>query len=86
MKHLSPAVVGHTFSLETTYGVPTVAVHMQQFARLADSSTRVRGVPRLRSAFVPGTLADRTADELRAFVEGDDPVSGRPFMEGVMAH
>jgi hypothetical protein len=58
---------------------------MQQFARLADSATRVRGVPRLRSAFVPGTLADRTCDELRAFVEGDDPISGRPFMEGVVA-
>jgi hypothetical protein len=58
---------------------------MQQFARLAESATRVRGVPRLRSAFVPGTLADRTTDELRAFVEGDDPVTGRPFMEGVIA-
>src|SRR5689334_8178564 len=58
---------------------------MQQFARLADSSTRVRGVRHLRSAYVPGTLADRTRDELRAFVEGDDPVTGRPFMEGVVA-
>jgi hypothetical protein len=58
---------------------------MQQFERLAASATRVRGVPRLRSAYVPGTLADRTPDELRAFVEGDDPVSGRPFMEGVIA-
>jgi hypothetical protein len=58
---------------------------MKQFARLADSSTRVRGVRHLRSAYVPGTLADRTRDELRAFVEGDDPVSGRPFMEGVVA-
>jgi hypothetical protein len=58
---------------------------MQQFARLAESATRVRGVPRLRSAYVPGTLADRTQAELRAFVEGDDPVTGRPFMEGVIA-
>jgi hypothetical protein len=58
---------------------------MQQFARLADSSTRVRGVQRLRSAYVPGTLAGRTRDELRAFVEGDDPVTGRPFMEGMIA-
>ena len=40
---------------------------------------------RLRRAFVPGTLADRTTAELRAFVEGDDPVTGRPFMEGVVA-
>ena len=58
---------------------------MQQFQRLADSATRVHGVKRLRSAYVPGTLADRSPAELRAFVEGDDPVTGRPFMEGVVA-
>ena len=58
---------------------------MQQFHRVADSATRVLGVRRLRRAFVPGTLVDRTTSELRAFVEGDDPVSGRPFMEGVIA-
>ncbi len=65
--------------------MPTVSVQMQQFRRLADSATRVRGVTRLRRAFVPGTLADRTTAELRSFVEGDDPVTGRPFMEGVIA-
>jgi hypothetical protein len=65
--------------------VPTVGIQMQQFRRLADSATRVHGVRRLRRAFVPGTLADRTPSELRAWVEGDDPVTGRPFMEGVLA-
>jgi len=58
---------------------------MSVFARLAESDARVRGVSRMRRAFVPGTLADRSATELRAFIEGDDPVSGRPFMEGVLA-
>jgi hypothetical protein len=57
---------------------------MRQFARLADSATVVHGVRRLRRAFVPATLADRTTAELRAFVDGDDPVSGRPFMAGVI--
>jgi len=65
--------------------VPTVGIQMQQFRRVADSATVVRGVRRLRRAFVPGTLADRTTAELRAFVNGDDPVTGRPFMEGVVA-
>src|ERR1051326_6892834 len=55
---------------------------MQQFQRLADSATRVRGVKRLRRAFVPGTLADRTTAELRDWVEGDDPVTGRPVRGG----
>jgi hypothetical protein len=58
---------------------------MSVFARLAESDARVRGVSRMRRAFVPGTLADRTPAELRAFVDGDDPVTGRPFMEGVLA-
>jgi hypothetical protein len=57
---------------------------MRVFERLADSATHVRGVRRLRRAFVPGTLADRSPSELRAFIEGDDPVTGRPFMEGVI--
>src|SRR5437870_5052845 len=58
---------------------------MQQFARLADSATHVHGVHRLRRAFVPTTLADRSPAELRAFVDGDDPLTGRPFMDGVIS-
>ena len=65
--------------------MPTVGIQMHAFQRLADSATRVRGVRRLRRAFVPATLADRSPSELRAFVEGDDPVTGSPFMEGVVA-
>jgi hypothetical protein len=66
------------------YRVPTVGIQMHVFERLVDSATRVRGVKRLRQGFVPGTLADRSPAELRAFIEGDDPVTHRPFMEGVI--
>jgi hypothetical protein len=70
--------------LETEYGVPTVAVHSDAFARLVDSVLRVNGTPRARRAFVPTPVMEKTPAELRAYVEGDDPVRGRPFMAEVL--
>lgn len=53
---------------------------MQSFRRLAESATRVRGVSELRRAFIPGSV-DKSPDELRAYIEGEDPVAGRPFIQ-----
>ncbi len=60
-------------------GVPTVALHTDVFARLARSVARVNGMPTMRQAFVPQPLVGRTAGELRASIEGPDPMHGRPF-------
>ena len=38
-------------------------------------------MPTARQAFVPQPLVGRTATQLRAYVEGTDPVSKRPFMQ-----
>jgi hypothetical protein len=70
--------------LETGYGVPAVAVHADAFARLVDSVVRVNGMPRARRAYVPTPVMGKTPAELRSYVEGDDPVRGRPFMAEVM--
>jgi hypothetical protein len=70
--------------LEVLYGVPAVAVHADAFARLVDSVARVSGMPRARRAFVPTPVLNQTPDELRAYIEGDDPVRGRPFMAEVI--
>jgi len=59
-------------------------VHADAFARLVDSVLRVNGVPRARRAFVPTPVMGRTPEELRGYVEGDDPVRGRPFMDVVL--
>ena len=64
--------------------MPTVAVHTHVFARIARATALANGVPRLRQAFVPQPVVDRSADDLRAYIEGADPVSGRPFMQGVL--
>jgi hypothetical protein len=61
-----------------------VAVHTHVFARLARSVARANGMPTTRQAFVPQPVVGRSPDELRAYVEGDDPVNGGAFMQGVI--
>jgi hypothetical protein len=80
----APEVSGHTMALEVEYGVPSVAVHADAFARLVDSVARVNGMPRARRAFVPTPVLDKTPGELRGYIEGPDPVRGRPFMAEVV--
>lgn len=65
-------------------GVPTVAVHTHVFARLARATALANGMPRTRQAFVPQPIVDRSPAELRAYIEGIDPVSRRPFMQEVI--
>jgi hypothetical protein len=70
--------------LENEYGIPAVGVHADAFARLVDSVLRVNGMPKARRAFVPTPVMERTPAELRAYIEGDDPVRKRPFMAEVL--
>jgi hypothetical protein len=42
------------------------------------------GMPRLRQAYVPQPVVDRSAADLRAYIEGQDPISRRPFMQEVL--
>jgi hypothetical protein len=64
--------------------VPTVAVHTEKFARLARSVALANGMPTQRQAFVPQPVVDRSPADLRAYIEGIDPVSDRPFMQEVI--
>jgi hypothetical protein len=41
-------------------------------------------MPTARQAYVPQPLVGRTPGELRAYIEGTDPVSTRPFMQEVI--
>src|SRR6186713_3381032 len=42
------------------------------------------GMSSLRQAYVPQPVVDRSPADLRAYIEGRDPVSGRPFMQEVL--
>src|SRR5439155_1516256 len=71
-------------TLETKYGVPTVAVHTDKFDRVVRSVAQVNGMPGLRQVFVPQPIMGKTPAELRAYVDGTDPITGRPVMQEVL--
>ncbi len=70
-------------SLEES-GVPTVAVHTDAFARLAQSVAYANGMPTTRQTYVPQPIVDKSPADLRTYVEGEDPISNRPFMQEVI--
>jgi hypothetical protein len=81
----SPAVATHAITLETKYAVPTVALHTDKFDRVVQSVTKMAGLPQAARAFVPQPVMGKTAAELKAYVEGKDPISGRPVMQEIIA-
>jgi len=70
-------------AMESEFGIPTVALHVQVFARLVESVARAQGMPHARQAFVPVPMFNQPPAVLRGYVEGDDPVQGGPFMQRV---
>jgi len=68
----SPAVATHAITLETRYGVPTVAIHTDKFDRVVTSVTRMAGLPDARRAFVPMPVMGKTTEELKAYVHGKE--------------
>ena len=81
----APGVATHAITLETRYGVPTVAIHTDKFDRVVASVTKMAGLPEARRAFVPQPVMGKSADELKAYVYGKDPLTGIPVMQEVIA-
>jgi hypothetical protein len=65
-------------------GVPTISVHTHTFARLVGSVARANGMPTVRQCFVPQPVVGKSPAELRGYIEGDDPITRRPFLQGVL--
>ena len=80
----APAVATHAITIDTRYGVPTVALHTEKFDKVVRSVTRTQGLPEAPRAFVPQPVMGKSAAELAAYVEGNDPVTGRPVMQEVI--
>ena len=59
-------------------------MHTHVFQRLCKATALSMGMPRLRQAYVPQPVVDRSAADLRAYIEGQDPVSKQPFMQEVL--
>ncbi len=71
-------------TIEARYGVPTVAFHTDKFDRVVRSVAAVNGMPGLRQVFVPQPVVGKTSAELRAYVDGVDPLTGRSVMQEVI--
>lgn len=75
--------MGFSLELEKA-GIPTIPVSTHAFARLAKATTLAAGMPTVRNAFVPQPVVGLSPGELRAYIEGIDPVAKKPFMEVVL--
>jgi hypothetical protein len=71
-------------SIDNKFQVPTVAIHTDIFLRVTKSVVRVNGMPKMRMAYVPQPVMGKSAAELRAYIDGNDPTTGRPFMQEVV--
>src|SRR6266853_6971486 len=71
-------------TIDHKYGVPTVAFHTQPFERVVRSVTQLNGMPRMRQVFVPQPVMGKTPQQLRAYIDGTDPITGRPVMQEVI--
>src|ERR671918_1838366 len=71
-------------TIDSKYGVPTVALHTHVFEKVVETVTRIHGMPEARYAFVPQPVMGKTAEQLRAYVDGKDPLSGRPVMQEII--
>ena len=74
----------HAIALDSKYRVPTVAIHTNVFEKAVQSVTRMHGMPEARYSFVPQPVMGKTAHQLRAYVDGRNPISGRPVMQEVI--
>ncbi len=80
----APAVSTHAITLETQYGVPTVAIHTDKFVKVVQSVTRMGGLAQAPVVYVPQPVMGKTEAELRAYVEGNDPHTGAPVMKEII--
>uniref|UniRef100_A0A2A4Z2K9 UGSC-like domain-containing protein n=1 Tax=OCS116 cluster bacterium TaxID=2030921 RepID=A0A2A4Z2K9_9PROT len=80
----APAVSTHAVTLETKYGVPTVAVHTDKFDRIVRSVVKMAGLPQAPLVFVPQPVMGKTKEELWAYVNGIDPIQNKPVMQEIV--
>jgi hypothetical protein len=80
----APAVATHAITIDAKYGVPTVALHTDKFVKVVQSVTQMAGLPESPRAFVPQPVMGKSAAELRVYVNGNDPVTGRPVMQEIV--
>ena len=65
-------------------GIPAVPMVTIAFKDLAKTNSAKRGMPLQRIAFTPHPVWGKTDEQMYAYLEGNDPVSGKPLMKEVV--
>ena len=64
--------------------MPTASLQTEVFREAVRQTAWAEGMPNERFVYVPQPVMGQTAERLRQYIDGDDPVSGRPVMQEVI--
>ena len=79
----TPATISHCITVEKM-GIPTVPVVTRAYRDLATVNAAKKGMPLIRTSFTPHPVWGKTPDELWAYIEGPDPITGKPLMKEII--
>jgi hypothetical protein len=79
----TPSVIIFCSILEKL-GLPTAPVVTEAFPRIAKSFAYKKGMPELRFTFVPHPFANRPLEVHRKYLEGNDPINGKPVLDEII--
>jgi len=79
----TPATVGHCMTFEKM-GLPSAPLVTVAFKDLAKTNAAKRGMPNERICFTPHPIWGKSESEMYAYLEGNDPVTGKPLMKEVV--
>jgi hypothetical protein len=65
-------------------GIPSAPIVTKAFKDLAILNAAKRGMPHERICFTQHPVWGKTPEELRVYIEGNDPVNNRPFMKEIV--
>ena len=71
---------------EANYGKPAMGLLISDFKEQAEQVAFTQGMPGIRTQYIRGPAWGKTREQLRKqIVEGNNPISGRPLMQEVIA-
>jgi hypothetical protein len=65
-------------------GKPAVGIVTNRFVQVAKNQARKQGMPNVRLVFVPHPVSGKTPAQHQAYVEGKDPVTGKPVIQEIV--
>ncbi len=72
-------------SIMEKMGLPTAPVVTEAFPDLIRNFAYKKGIPKIRFTFVPHPFANRPLEVHRKYLAGNDPLNGKPVIDGIIA-